>query len=88
MTGSKAAANCADSTNSNKESRSETRRGENAGNPFALSSIETRSLPAFARRYPSRLYLLSRKALSSILCFPDSEILSLLLADSASAKWC
>ncbi len=37
-------------------------------------AFETRSLPALARRYPSRLYLLSRKSLSSIPAF----LLSLL----------
>src|SRR5207248_11806697 len=30
-------------------------------------TFETRSRPALARRYPSRLYLLSRKSLSSIV---------------------
>jgi hypothetical protein len=42
---------------------------ERRRNALSLSLFETRSLPALARRYPSRLDLLSRKSLSSIPLF-------------------
>ena len=49
-----------------------------------ISWIETQSLPSLLRRYSSRLYLLSRKSLSSIPVFLIS-ISALLAATSAVA---